>query len=71
MEQIISKLSEIENMAGQIMEEAQDKKKELSQQHQNQCRKYDEQAQAQAEENPTCRSEEANAGGVCADGRLL
>lgn len=50
MEQIISKLSEIENMAGQIMEEAQDKKKELSQQHQNQCRKYDEQAQAQAEE---------------------
>ncbi len=50
MEQIISKLSEIEKMAGQIMEEAQCKKKELSQQHQEQCQAYDRQADADAEE---------------------
>lgn len=49
MEQIIRKLSEIENMAGKIMEEAQCKKKELSQQHQEQRQAYDRQADADAE----------------------
>ncbi len=50
MEQIISKLSEIESTASQIMEEAQRRKEELSQEYQEQCREYDRQADVQAEE---------------------
>lgn len=43
MEQILNKLSEIETTANYIMEEASEKKQELSRQMEEQCRSFDAQ----------------------------
>lgn len=47
MEQVLNKLSEIETTANYIMEQAANKKQELTLQMEEQCRQFDEQMDAQ------------------------
>ncbi|MGI6069521.1 MAG: hypothetical protein ACOYBE_03740 [Blautia sp.] len=47
MEQVLNKLSEIETTANYIMEQAANKKQELTQQMEEQCRQFDGQIDAQ------------------------
>lgn len=46
MEQVLNKLSEIETTANYIMEQAADKKQDLTAQMEEQCRQFDEEMDA-------------------------